>query len=233
MAETNNVERINFRGAILDMDGVIFDTEVLWQKAFRRANIKFGLKFDEEYRQSCCGKDEQSIRKELRLQCPDLDVDMYRDFIINNVTETVEKYGADLKNGFCELIAYLKNKNYKIALATSSDKERALKLFRKKNLDPLSIFDGLVFSEDVKVSKPDPEIFLIAARMIELPPHECIVLEDSLNGIRAAKLGGFVPVMVKDLIEPNEDAKKSCLFIVKGLNDVVDCLKGKSCDEKN
>lgn len=233
MVDTNNKKHKIFRGAIFDMDGVIFDSEVLWQRAFRLANIKFGLNFDEKYRQSCCGKDEQTIRKELRDTNPGLDADLYRDFIVNNVTETVENYGADLKNGFCELIAYLKCNKYKIALATSSHKERALKLFNKKNLNPLCIFDGLVFSEDVRVSKPDPAIFILAAQKIGLPPQECIVFEDSLNGIRAAKLGGFAPVMVKDLIEPDDYAQKSCLFIVKGLDEVAALLKGESSDEKN
>lgn len=215
----------DFSGIIFDMDGVIFDSELLWKKAFQLANIKFGLQFTEEYRQSCCGKDENLIRSELRAMHPSLDVDNYRDFIVRNVADTIEKYGAPIKEGFCELIDYLKLNNYKIALATSSKKERALKLFGKKNLNPLEIFNGLVFSEDVKISKPNPEIFLIAAYKIGIDPCNCIVLEDSLNGIQAAKLGGFASIMVKDLIEPDEDSKNFCLSIANNLGEVISYLK--------
>lgn len=214
-----------FGGVIFDMDGVIFDSEVLWQKAFQLANEKFGLQFTEEYRQSCCGKDEKLIRSELKIAHPSLDVDSYRDFIVRNVAETIEKNGAALKEGFCELIDYLKLNNYKIALATSSKRERAIKLFGKKNLNPFDIFNGMVFSEDVKISKPNPEIFLAAAQKMGLAPCNCIVLEDSLNGIQAAKLGGFVSIMVKDLIEPDEDSKKFCLSIVNNLCEVISYLK--------
>ena len=214
-----------FSGVIFDMDGVIFDSEVLWQRAFKLANKQFGLNFTEEYRQSCCGKDENLIRSELRQTHPSLDADEYRDFIVDNVSQTIEKSGAPLKDGFCELVRYLKQNGYKTALATSSAKQRAQKLFAKKNLDIDEIFDGTVFCEDVKVSKPNPEIFLKAAKKLSLAPGECIVLEDSLNGLLAARLGGCASVMVVDLIEPDESAKNSCLFIARGLNEVTDFLK--------
>lgn len=228
-----NVKSKAYRGIIFDLDGVIFDSESLWQKAFLLANAEFSVELDEEYRQRCCGKDEQSIRAELREIYPRLDADRYRDFILSYVIETIEKKGADLKKGFCELISYLKFSGYKTALATSSGKERALKLFLKKNLEPYDIFDGLVFSEDVKVSKPNPEIFLLAARRMGLIPRECIVLEDSLNGILAAKLGGFASIMVKDLIEPDANAQQACLFIANDFVEVVKYLEEENEVEKN
>ena len=207
------------------MDGVIFDSEVLWQRAFQLANKQFGLQFIEEYRQSCCGKDESLIRSELRATHPSLDADVYRDFIVRNVAQTIEQSGATLKEGFCELVDYLKRGGYKIALATSSDRQRAAKLFAKNNLNLNEIFDGTVFCDDVKVSKPDPEIFLKAAQKLGMAPCECIVLEDSLNGLLAARLGGFASIMVKDLIEPDENAKQTCKFIANNLGEVITFLQ--------
>lgn len=222
MSDKNHM---SFCGIIFDMDGVIFDSEVVWKNAFLLANKEFGLQFTEEYRQSCCGKDEQSIRRELKEIHHFADADNYRDFIVRTVSDTIEKDGAPLKDGFLELIDYLKRNKYKIALATSSKSERALKLFGKKKLNPSDIFDGMIFSEDVKVSKPNPEIFLLAADKIGIAPSRCIVLEDSLNGIQAAKLGGFASIMVKDLIEPDEDAKNFCLTVANNLGEVISYLK--------
>ena len=214
-------------GIIFDMDGVIFDSEAIWKDAFQLANVKFGLQFTEEDRQSCCGKDEETIRKELKNANPYLDVDGYRDFIVAQVENTVKEFGAPLKDFFPELISFLQANHIKIALATSSKRQRARMLFQNKGLDPSKIFHGMVFGEDVETSKPNPEIFLLAAHQIGCTPASCIVLEDSLNGIEAAKCGGFNSIMVKDLIEPNEEAKKSCLLIADNLGEVLHYLQRK------
>lgn len=216
-----------YKGVIFDMDGVIFDSEALWKEAFELANIKFGLEFTEEYRQSCCGRDERSIRNELRVIHPGLDADEYRDFMNCHVREAIEREGAPLKEGFCELAQFLKESGFKTALATSSVKARAERLFGKANLDMCGLFDGTVFAEEVKISKPDPQIFLCAAGKIGVSPADCIVLEDSLNGIKAAKSGGFAPVMVVDLIEPDEAAKNSCILVARSLTEVTKFLAAR------
>lgn len=219
-----DTEKSQFRGVIFDMDGVIFDSEAIWQRAAVIANEKFRSGLTEADRQGYCGMDELSIRKKIKAEKPDLDADAYRDFIIDYVMNVINTEGAPLKDGFLSLSEYLKTRGCKIALATSAHKKRALSQFAKKGLDISALFDGAVFSEDVVVSKPNPEIFLKAAKKIDLNPEECIVIEDSLNGIEAATRGGFMPVMVIDLIPPSEKAKKDCLFIADSLNEVKNFL---------
>lgn len=221
----NDTKKINFRGVIFDMDGVIFDSEAIWQRAAVIANAKFDSGLTEADRQSYCGMDELSIRKKIKAEKPALDADAYRDFIIGYVMNVINTEGAPLKYGFLPLTGYLKSIGCKTALATSAHRRRALSQFEKKGLDPASLFDGAVYSEDVTVSKPNPEIFLKAAKEIGLQPKDCIVLEDSLNGIEAAVRGGFIPVMVVDLIPPTEKAKKDCLFIADNLGAVTEFLK--------
>lgn len=210
-------------GVIFDMDGVIFDTERLWKNAFEKANIKYGLELDERYRQSTCGKSEVMIREELKNNYPSLAVDEYREFMLHDVTESIATGSFDVKNHFVELISYLKSNHIAIALATSSHKERAEKLFELKGLSISGIFDAAVFSEDVgRRSKPDPYIFLKAAERISINPENCYVLEDSVNGIEAAARGGFLPIMVVDLIEPNDYCESNTQAIIRDLIEIKD-----------
>ena len=208
-------------GVIFDMDGVIFDTERLWKDAFEKANIKYGLDLDEQYRQSTCGKSEIMIREELRNNYPLLAVDEYREFMLQDVKDSIASGNFEVKSHFAELITYLKTNHIVLALATSSHKERAEKLFALKGLSITDIFDAAVFSEDVgSRSKPDPYIFLKAAEQIGIAPKNFCVLEDSINGIEAASKGGFVPIMVVDLIEPDDYCKSNTKAIVKDLIEI-------------
>lgn len=206
------------------MDGVIFNTENIWKDADLNANKIFNLNIDNKLRESFCGKSELEIKDELKKLFPNLDVDLYRKRIHEYVHEKIDEGHFEIKKGFLELISYLKENNYNIALATSSDKYRIQKLFQMKKLD-LNIFDFIVCADDVlKRSKPDPYIFNLVAKHFNIDSSNAIVLEDSINGIIAAFNGGFIPIMVKDLIEPNDFCIKNCKKIFNDLLEVKDYL---------
>ena len=203
------------------MDGVIFDTERLWKQAFECANKKFSLPLSEKYRQSICGKNEIAIRKELRHLFPDVDADEYREFTLNYVCNRIDKGDFKIKEGFIETISFLKEKGFKTALATSSHRERAFKLFLLKRIEINRVFDAAIFSEDVgSSSKPDPYIFMTAAKAMDIPPECCFVVEDSINGIEAAHRGGFMPIMAVDLIEPDSFCREHAFAIINDLSEL-------------
>lgn len=211
------------KALIFDMDGVIFDSESIWEKAFKVANEKFSLSLTEKDRQDCCGKEENQIRQELKAKYQ-FDVDQYRDFIIDYVNDKINSHGAQLKEGFNQLCYYCKDNNIKMALATSSKKDRALNLFKKAKMNAEEIFDFMVFSEDVKMGKPNPEIFIKASEGVGEKPSDCIVLEDSINGVVAAKNGGFNCIMVIDRIPPDETCKDFTMIVLDSLNDVKEFI---------
>ncbi|MBQ8295919.1 MAG: HAD family phosphatase [Clostridia bacterium] len=216
----------NVAGVIFDMDGTIFDTERVWQEVFVRANDKFGVTFSEEFRQNTCGKNEATIRAELLACYPQLDAEGYRNFIIASVEEKLARGEVDVKKGFAELIGYLKENGYKTALATSSNRSRAERLFQMKGWAMSQLFDSCVFGDDEGVkSKPDPDMFVRSAKKMGLAEERCVVLEDSINGIKAAKNGGLLPVMVIDLIAPDVYCEENCFAICNDLGEVVDLLK--------
>ena len=210
---------------IFDMDGVIFDTESLWNKAFLAANKKFEVDISEEYRQGMCGKNEKLVRDELRVHRPNLDVDAYRDFMLESVNHDIRVGDFKMKPFFKETIDFLKSKGIKIALATSSHKARAEMLFKLKEMEIAGIFDAAIYAEDaLGKSKPDPYMFLEAAKKLGQDPSNSIVVEDSINGIEAAVRGCFVPVMAVDLIPPNSFAKEHA-HIIGDLSGLIEMLK--------
>ncbi len=212
------------KAVIFDMDGVVFDSEVNWKFADRAADVKFETGFDESVRAACCGRDEKSVRAFLRSIKPDLDVDAYRDYIIESVRQAEEINGAPIKRGILELISVLDRLDIKTALATSSRRERVTKLFEKAKIDHEKIFGAVVTCNDVSRAKPDPEIFLKAADKIGVSPEESIVLEDSPNGLTAAMRGGFTPIMIIDLIAPPTDMVKNGLIYYNDVYPIIDAL---------
>lgn len=217
----------NIQAVIFDMDGVIFDSESLWKIMFEKANEKYGLSLDEKYRQSICGKNEENIRNELKEMALEVNVDEYRDFIVDGVNSMIMNGDFETKTGFVQLISYLKERGLKLALATSSPRDRAQHMFKIKKYEISDLFDVCVYGDEVGVrSKPDPYIFEIAADKLETEKNKCVVVEDSLNGITAAVIGGFVPVMAVDLIPPDDYCKENCQYIIDNLSQFIRIMEG-------
>ena len=215
MTEKNNLE---IKAVLFDMDGVIFDTEAVWKKAFFKSNKKYGLNLSEEYRQKeMAGRQEVDIRKMMKTEFPNVNIDEYRDYMRSLVFEEIKSSKNLLKNGFVETIEDLKNNGIKLALATSSGLDRCDILFSNASLDYNELFDAVVTKEIVKNGKPNPEVFLKAAEKLGVNPKNCAVFEDSILGINAAHNAGMIPVMVVDLIEPDKETKKLTNNVVHSL----------------
>lgn len=83
-------------------------------------------------------------------------------------------------------------------------------------------FDVIVGGDMVEESKPEPDIFLKAAQLLNVQPEKVYVIEDSYNGIRAAFTGGMIPIMVPDMLEPDDEMKEKAQYIFKDLYGVKD-----------
>ena len=215
------IDIFSFDAVLFDMDGVVLDSEKAWERADYSADELFKTGFDKTVRFECCGRDERSVRAFLKSLKPDLDVDAYREYIIECVRRDEEANGAPIKDGFIELITRLKNANIKTALATSSRRDRAEKLFKRAGLNINELFDAVATREDVTVAKPNPEIFLTVAKRLNVSPENAIVLEDSPNGLAAAYAGGFTPIMVIDLIPPPEEYVSKGLTVINSLKEFI------------
>ena len=117
---------------------------------------------------------------------------------------------------------FLEENDVKKVVATSTARKKAE--FMLENAGILDRFDFLVCGDEVKKGKPNPEIFLKAAEIAGVDPKNCMVLEDSHNGLRAANSAGMLPVMIPDLLEINEEIEKIVFKNLKTLDNVIEIL---------
>ena len=134
----------------------------------------------------------------------------------------IEEKGVPLKEGLPELLEYLKGQDIRMAVATSTQQSLAEKMLKIAGV--YEYFDAVAYGNKVKRSKPFPDIFQKAAEDLGVPMRECLVLEDSPNGIRAGAAAGCKAVMVPDLMEPTDELQTLTAAIVPDLFAVVPLL---------
>ena len=88
-----------------------------------------------------------------------------------------------------------------------------------------SYFRALASGDEVEKGKPSPDIFLLAAQKLGIPPSECLVFEDSPNGIRAASAAGMIPILVPDIMPVTEEIRKQCAHIFTTLAEAEACFR--------
>ena len=117
-----------------------------------------------------------------------------------------------------QTLEYLKDKGYRIALASSTRGPVVTRQLEKAGL--LSFFESLSTGDQVSHSKPDPEIYKLACKSLNLPPKKCAAVEDSPNGIKSAKSAGLFTIMVPDRIEPDEELLRKVDFLCSNLSEI-------------
>ena len=137
--------------------------------------------------------------------------------------KAVENNKVPLKEGALELLEFLKENGYKIALATSAKRERVKIQVSHAKIE--NIFDAIVCSEDITNSKPDPEIFLKAAEKVCVNPENCIVIEDSEAGIKAAFNAKMMGFHIEDLKKADESILKYSYKNFKNLIEIKEYIK--------
>ena len=207
---------------IFDMDGVIFDSERAVTEAYKRLAPKYGLSDIEQACLESIGATYERTREIfLSYHGRDLDYDAYRE----EVRQELSKKDFDIKPGVFELFDWLKDKGIPAALASST---RTVSVYRMLDSAGLTDrFKAIVCGDTVTHSKPHPEIFLKAAQELGAEPSDCYVIEDSFNGIRAAHAAGMHPIMVPDMLRPDEEIRALAEVVLPSLFEVRDHLEEK------
>ena len=214
------------KAVIFDMDGVIFDTEKVYLDIWTEVFEKYGYKMTKELYVTVMGTGRKNVIKTfLENFGDDLPIEKMYEEKDNQLFYRIENQGIPLKEGVKELFSMLKEKDYKIALATSAKRERVEKQIKDKWLK--ESFDAIVCGDDVEKGKPSPDIFLKAAKEIDVEPENCFVVEDSPAGIKAAFSGGMKGIHVEDLKAADEDILKYCEKNFKNLQEIKEYL---SCE---
>lgn len=219
----------DIRAVIFDQDGVMFDTERMSAKAWNKAGEELGIVMEEEFLCTIRGMNYQdaTARFEVKFGGSGIDYEELRRRKKEYFTAMRKELPLPVKPGLHELLAYLKEQGYKIALATGSTKEYSL-----DNLSEAGVteyFEYIISGDMVEHAKPSPDIFLKSAQVLGEKPENCLVLEDSLNGVEAGISGGFVTVMVPDMTQPDEALRNRVDAVCETLADVKTWLQaGKS-----
>lgn len=211
------------KAVVFDMDGLMFDTERLTIEAWDYAGEKIGIGKMGHMVYKTLGMNVESARKIFRDEYVDeISEEDLRKHAKEFFQDYFEKNGVPMKPGLMELLSYLKENNYKIAVATSSNKEVVLSHFERAKM--AEYFDVIVCGDMIENSKPAPDIYLKASELLGISPSECLALEDSPNGIKSAFAANLVPIMIPDLIEPTEELLELLHCKLANLNEVVDFL---------
>jgi HAD superfamily hydrolase (TIGR01509 family) len=173
------------RAVIFDMDGLMIDSEPLQKEAWQATLRRYGHEMDEALFAQLIGLriSEDAVRLRDRFNLP-----VTAEVLLRQRTES---FLAGLPGrlrampGLSELIADLRARGLKRALATSGERRYVAMVMSELNLD--GAFDATVVAEDVTRGKPAPDVYLLAAERLGLPPAQCLVLEDAPNGVAAAK----------------------------------------------
>ena len=206
------------------MDGLMFDTERLSNQAWRLAGEKMGITIQQEMLDSMKGVNRVECDKILRFWLGEnTDLKYLRSLKDGYMEQDLKDHGVPVKRGLRELLSYLKTHGYKTVLATSASEDRAQGTLKMADVE--KYFDHLIFGNMIEKSKPEPDIFLEAARKAYTKPEDCLVLEDSPNGITAAHAAGCHTIMVPDMTPASEEQKELADDVVDSLEDVLEMLK--------
>jgi beta-phosphoglucomutase-like phosphatase (HAD superfamily) len=207
---------------IFDLDGLLFDTESLWQKALLAAAAEAGHEITDEIYSKSIG-----VR---RSQCRALFLSHFgADFLFDDFHANwrrhfwlIAEVTLALKPGALELLEVLDQLRLPRAIATSSSRTTVERHLTSSGL--LDRFDAIICRGDYEKGKPSPDPFLKAAERLDFEPRLCLALEDSHIGVRSAAAAGMLTVMVPDLLEATEEMCALCTFVARDLHQVRDLV---------
>ena len=183
------------KGAIFDLDGVLVFTDRLHYAAWKRLADEEGIEFNEEINLRLRGVSRMEslniiLEKAKRKYSPEEKIVLAKrknDYYVESLSSLSEK---DVKDEDRQVLQGLRDRGISLAVGSSSKNTKAI----MERVGLLPYFDEIADGTMIEKSKPDPEVFLLAAQKIRLDPEECLVIEDAEAGIIAANKGGFISV---------------------------------------
>ena len=212
---------MKFKAIIFDMDGVLIDSEPLHKEVEQQILCELGVKLphEEHIKFAGVGKEMWSIIKKQYGYNKDVSENdihatkrqLYLERLTSNPIRPID--------GVRDIIHFAQNRNLKIAIASSSSRDNIEIVARAIEIsDKVEI---IVSGDEVPKTKPSPDIFLETSRLLNLAPEQCIVIEDSANGVKAAKDAGMFCIGFANPNSGDQDLSLADEIVYK----LTDCIK--------
>lgn len=219
------------RGVLFDMDGVILDSEKLYARFWAEGCGFYGYRMSYAQALGMRSLSAQAGQEYLSsLFGPEISYPLVRAKRIELMDDYVERNGIQAKPGVFRLLDYLSSRGIPYAITTASPSDRI-----QDHLGRLGLyhrFPHICTAHQVAHGKPEPDIYLLGAGTIGLPPEQCLALEDSYTGMLSAYRAGCLAAIVPDLDEPGEDILSIAYARADSLTDVVDLIADSGGKEK-
>lgn len=196
----------DIKAVIFDMDGVIIDSEPLWRRVMIDNFTSLGIPFDEDSCRKTTGLRFEEVA-EYWFELHHISKSSIPDFnqkVINDLCELFSVEGK-LMPGVLKTIEYIKHRGIKIGLGTSSNHQLMNHVLKTLKIN--QHFDAVCSAEHMKYGKPHPEVFITCAQNLNVLPQNCLVIEDSVNGLIAGKAA-----QMKVLVVPDKESKHKIAF---------------------
>lgn len=208
------------KAVIFDLDGVICSTDKYHYQAWKQLADELGVFFNKEINNRLKGvsrtesldilleKSEKKYSLEEKQELAKKKNDIYRNLLKNMDVNSVS-------SDVLKALYILKRKGIKVAIGSSS--KNTMYILERTGLD--NCFDAIADGTQITKSKPNPEVFLLAAKKLNLEPNDCVVVEDAKTGIDAANAGGFVSIGINDAADYCETK-----YRIKKVSDILNII---------
>lgn len=212
------------KAVIFDMDGVIFDSERLVLDCWEKVGEKYHLADIREVFTECIGTNKEKTKEIVYEHYGEsFAYDKFAKEASLLFHDVVKSDGLPVKNGVRELLEYLKKNETPVGLASST--RLAVVEEELKQAGLYGYFQIVVGGDQLKRSKPHPDIYLMACEKMKVLPKDAYAIEDSYNGIRAAYGAGMMPVMVPDILPATEEMRKMSVIVLENLLQVEEYFR--------
>lgn len=195
-----------YRAVLLDMDGLMLDSERIYYLAQQEAADRLGYVAGDDLMLSFVGLSVEECERRMQEAAGDgFQIDAYRGLWRQLWREQIKQNGIPLKDGLQPVLEWLHQEGIPRAVVTSTFAEDAELSLRAAGIR--GYFGHVVTGDQVERSKPAPDIYLLAARKIGVPPEQCVALEDSDAGVMSAAAAQMRVVLVPDLRQPTNEAR--------------------------